>query len=107
MTFDPLSVEVQVERVIRRSEVMAVVRALRSNAVPRVGDTLDYSIEAPASDQRGCAFAEPRTKRAKPYRFAIEQWHLEAARSLLSPSAPNRGSSGLSRRRQAVDHVAI
>ena len=85
MSFDPLSAEV--ERVVRRSEVIAVVRALRSNGRPRIGDTLDYSIEALEPNQCSGAFAAPRTKPGRPYRFAVEQWHLDAARSLLSRKA--------------------
>jgi len=67
----------QVEEIIRHSEVMAVVRALRSGQPPRLGTTVDYFIEAPSGS--GCV--SPKTK---PYRVAVEQWHLDAARQMLS-----------------------
>ena len=76
----------EVERVIRRSEVLIVVRALRSGQTPRIGDTLDYFIQASASDERPGAFASPR-KANKPYRFGVEQWHLDAARQVVADPA--------------------
>jgi hypothetical protein len=68
-----------VESTIRRSEVMAVVRALRSEHAPRLGDTLDYFIEVPVPGESSGPFVKARSK---PYRFAVEQWHLDAARVL-------------------------
>lgn len=73
----------EVERVIRRSEVLAVVRALRSGHTPRIGDPLDYFIGVYASEERSGAFAGPRNKANKPYRFALEQWHLDEARQVI------------------------
>ena len=81
MNYD--STYLEVEQVIRRSEVMAVVQALRADHRPRIGDTLDYSIEVPASDERRGAFVGPQNEAGKPYRFAVEQWHLDAAGLLL------------------------
>jgi hypothetical protein len=73
------SVERETERIIRHSEVMAVVRAIRSGNAPRIGDSLDYFIEVPAALERR-AFARPQNKAPKPYRFKVEQCHLDAAR---------------------------
>jgi hypothetical protein len=77
------SVECETERIIRHSEVMAVVRAIRSGTAPRLGDSLDYLIEVPAALERR-AFARPRNKAPKPYRFQVEQWHLDAARDVFN-----------------------
>ena len=73
------SIERETERIIRHSEVMAVVRAIRSGTAPRIGDSLDYFIEVPAALERR-AFARPQNKAPKPYRFKVEQWHLDSAR---------------------------
>ncbi len=67
----------QVEEIIRHSEVMAVVRALRSGQAPRLGTTVDYVIEAPSSEAS-------LTAKTKPYRVTVEQWHLDAARRMLA-----------------------
>ena len=69
----------QVEEVIRQSEVMAVVREVRSGRPPRLGASVDYFIEAPG--ERPCGPAG--IKKAKPYRVAVEQWHLDAAQRIL------------------------
>jgi hypothetical protein len=74
------SIECEAERIIRHSETMAVVRAMRSGTAPRIGDSLDYFIEVPAALERR-AFARPQSKAPKPYRFKIEQWHLDAAQN--------------------------
>jgi hypothetical protein len=70
MTVDPVNHEV--ERMIRRSEIMAVVEAWRSGNVPHIGDTLDYSIDAKVPS------------RGRPYRFMVEQRHLDGARQVMS-----------------------
>jgi hypothetical protein len=77
------SIECETERIIRNSEMMTVVRAIRSGTAPRLGDSLDYFIEVPASLERR-AFARPQNKPPKPYRFKVEQWHLDAARDVLN-----------------------
>ena len=76
------SIECETERIIRLSEVMAVVRAIRSGAAPHLRDSLDYFIEVPAALERR-AFARPQNKAQRPYRFQVEQWHLDAARDVL------------------------
>jgi hypothetical protein len=79
-TLDPVHAEV--ERVIWRSEVTAVVNAMRSDRSLRIGTPLDYTIEAALSgDPRG------RQNKLRPYRFAVEQWHLDAA---TAPGPPDR-----------------
>ena len=77
------SIEGKTERIIRNSEMMAVVRAIRSGTAPRIGDSLDYFIEVPAAHERR-AFARPQNKAPKPYRFKVEQWHLDAARDVIN-----------------------
>jgi hypothetical protein len=77
------SIEGETERIIRNSEMMAVVRAIRSGMAPRLGDSLDYFIEVPAALERR-AFARPQNKAPKPYRFKVEQWHLDAARDVVN-----------------------
>jgi hypothetical protein len=77
------SIECKTERIIRNSEMMAVVRAIRSGTAPRLGDSLDYFIEVPAALERR-AFARPQNKAPKPYRFKVEQWHLDAARDVFN-----------------------
>ena len=66
------------EDIIRHSEVMAVVRALRSGRIPRIGETLDYFIEVPPALERR-AVPRPQSKAPRPYRFEVEQWHLDLA----------------------------
>ena len=66
----------EVERVVRRSEVLAVVRVLRSDRTPRIGDALDYFLEA-----------GPKNHAGKPYRFAVERWHLDAAAQMVLADA--------------------
>ena len=70
-----------VEDVIRRSEVMAVVRALRSNYTPQIGESLDYFIEVP--DGTG-TYARVLGQSQKSYRLEVEKWHLDAAKLILS-----------------------
>jgi hypothetical protein len=77
------SIECETERIIRNSEMMAVVRAIRSGTAPRLGDSLDYFIEVPAALERR-DFARPQNKAPKPYRFKVEQWHLDAARDVVN-----------------------
>jgi hypothetical protein len=77
------SIEGKTERIIRNSEMMAVVRAIRSGTAPRIGDSLDYFIEVPAARERR-PFARPQSKAPKPYRFKVEQWHLDAARDVVN-----------------------
>jgi hypothetical protein len=76
------AVEEHTEHIIRHSEVMALVRAIRSGTAPRLGDGVDYFIEVPAALERR-AFARPQNKAQRPYRFQVEQWHLDAARDVL------------------------
>ena len=80
------SVETHTERIIRHSEVMALVRAIRSGAAPRIGASVDYFIEVPAALERR-ALARPQNKAQKPYRFEVEQWHLDAARDVLDSTS--------------------
>ena len=80
------SVETQTERIIRHSEVMALVRAIRSGTVPRIGYSVDYFLEVPAALERR-ALARPQNKAQKPYRFEVEQWHLDAARDVLDSTS--------------------
>ena len=73
--------ESQVEHIVRTSEILAVARALESGAGPRVGQSIDYYIEPEASGL--VTVGSSAAKRGRPYRTAIEQWHLDAARQML------------------------
>ena len=64
----------EVEKVIQLSEVKAVARAIRSGRRPRLGETIDYYVpQEPFAGSGRCG---------KPYRVAVEQWHLDAAERL-------------------------
>lgn len=71
--------ETQVEAVIRRSEVLAVMRVLKSGANVRIGETVDYFIEPGVARSTLTS-----STRQKPYRTVVEQWHLDAARGMLN-----------------------
>jgi hypothetical protein len=79
------SIDCETERIIRHSEMMAVVRAIQSGTAPRIGDSVDYFIEVPAAPGRR-AFSRPQSKAQKPYRFKVEHWHLDAAREACDES---------------------
>jgi len=81
-------VESQIEHIIHTSEILAVVRALQSGDRPRVGQSIDYYIEPEAC---GLVTVGPGSaKQGKPYRTAIEQWHMDAALHMLSQSKSTR-----------------
>ena len=84
VVMDQAQVRGEVEQVIRWSEVKAVAEALRAGNRPRIGQVIDYVIEPPpyASD-RFTMLRGSSGKREKPYRVAIEQWHLDAAERML------------------------
>ena len=74
----------EVEKVIRWSEVKAVACALRSGNRPRVGQVIDYVIEPPPSASDCFTLLRGSSvKREKPYRVAVEQWHLDAADRMI------------------------
>jgi hypothetical protein len=75
----------EVEKTIRRSEVEAVVRALRAGNPPRLGQVIDYTIDPQGGHAAALRALGSRLsgKRHKPYRLAVEQWHLEAARLVI------------------------
>jgi hypothetical protein len=58
---------------VKSAEIKAVANALRSGSRPNLGQSIDYSIETP----------EVPSKRTKPYRLEVEQWHLDAAETML------------------------
>jgi hypothetical protein len=72
------SLNEEVERVIRQSEVMAVVAAQRRGSAIRVGDILDYCIQATS-----------KNRKSDRYRFTVEQWHLDSAGLLSLDEALN------------------
>jgi len=67
----------EVAETVRSAEIRAVARALREGARPALGQTVDYTIEP-----------QPVTpsKRHRPYRVAVEQWHLDEAELMLRGS---------------------
>ena len=81
---NPDMVRSEVERIIQRSEVMAVVRELRSGHTPRVGEMIDYHIEVPASTGLSSPYGSRAS--ARPYRVAVEHWHLSKAKQMLTGS---------------------
>jgi hypothetical protein len=66
-------IDFEVSKMIKQSEVAAVVRALRNGSAPRIGQIVDYDILS----------ARPSEKPSRPYRVAVEQWHLDEARRML------------------------
>jgi hypothetical protein len=82
----------EVEKTIRQSEVEAVARALRAGNPPRLGQMIDYTIEplgGHAATLRALG-AGLSGKRNKPYRLAVEQWHLEAANRVVEAERRKR-----------------
>jgi hypothetical protein len=67
-----------IESAVHGAEVGAVVRAMEQGQEPRLGDLFNYALDLPAS----------LCKRKQSYRFAVEQWHLDAARIRFVPSRP-------------------
>ena len=80
MDLDALSA--RVEEVIRSSEVRAVVNSMLAGNPVRPGQIIDYVIEFP---QPSSADTVQRrgSDRKRPYRVAVEQWHLDAANGIL------------------------
>jgi hypothetical protein len=66
-------IDFEVSKLIKKSEVAAVVLALRSGSAPRIGQLVDYEILS----------ARPSEKPSRPYRVAVEQWHLDEAQRML------------------------
>lgn len=61
---------------VKAAEIKAVANVLRSGARPSLGQSIEYSVDGiPVS-----------TRRARPYRLEVEQWHLEAAERMLRES---------------------
>jgi hypothetical protein len=93
VVMDPRQISREVETIVRNSEVEAVARALRSGNPPRVGQIIDYVIESPQGHEFGrAAFGGSSVKREKPYRVAVEPWHLDAAWRMLEPARRNQVS---------------
>lgn len=59
---------------VRSAEIKAVAEILRSGSQPSLGQTIDYSIVTPPGVP---------SKRTRPYRLEVEQWHLDAAEKML------------------------
>lgn len=94
---NPDMVRSEVERIIQKSEVMAVARELRSGHAPRIGEVIDYHIEVPGSAGLASSYGYRGTS-AKPYRVAVEPWHLNAARQMLVSGNPQSAGFGSFRR---------
>ena len=71
----------QIEHIVHTSEILAVARALQAGAGPRVGQSIDYYLEPEASGL--VTVAGNPSRRGKPYRTVIEQWHLDGAARML------------------------
>jgi purine nucleoside phosphorylase len=80
MDWDPL--RFQVEEVIRLSEARAVADLMRAGDLVRLGQYVDYFVE-PSEPARGVVRPARHSALEKPYRVAVEQWHLDAAERML------------------------
>jgi hypothetical protein len=88
---NPEELRHKVEEVVRRSEVRAVVQALKAGECPQIGEVLSYTIDLSDAAHTGCngCFSHPpqngRPARLDTYQFPVEPWHLgEAARILFA-----------------------
>ena len=63
-----------VAETIRTAEVRAVALVLRSGNAPCLGQSVDYTLEP---------LPLTPTRRSRPYRVTVEQWHLDDAEQML------------------------
>ena len=71
---DRSQLQKEVAETVRSAEIRAVARVLRSGTRPSLGQSIDYTVEPlPLTPSRS----------TRPYRVAVEQWHLDAAERLL------------------------
>jgi len=63
-----------VAQVVRSAEIRAVAHILQSGQRPTLGQYVDYAIDS---------IPLTPVKRSRPYRVAVEQWHIDAAERLL------------------------
>jgi hypothetical protein len=80
MNWDPLSL--QVEEVIRLSEIRAVADCMLAGNPVRLGQVVDYFV-APPQSPAGVMVQPGGSAHEKPYRVAVQQWHLDAAERML------------------------
>ena len=73
----------QVAEVLRSSEVRAVAQRIVSGDPVRIGQIVDYLIVPPPAVAGVMGF-QRGSARPKPYRVAVEQWHLEEAERMLN-----------------------
>ena len=74
MSTDELRCEV--EFILRRSQVNAVVRSIQEGHRPRVGEVLEHTLERPFGSSTRSWTRDPRLDR---YEFEVEAWHLAEA----------------------------
>ena len=72
----------QVAEVLRLSEVRAVAQRILSGDPVRIGQIVDYAIVPPPA-VAGVMGLQRGSARPKPYRVAVEPWHLEEAERIL------------------------
>lgn len=81
---DQKQIRCEVATIIRYSEVKAVVLAMRSGNRPRIGQTINYEIEAPS---HAAGLFAPRSgmdmRRERPYQSVVEQWYLDEAERMI------------------------
>ena len=70
-----------VEGFVRDAEVNAVANRIRENGKVQVGQIVDYQIDFP-----GAAKMSATRSSSRPYRLAIEQWHIDSAEAMLRVS---------------------
>jgi purine nucleoside phosphorylase len=73
----------QVAEVLRLSEVRAVAQRILSGKPVHIGQIVDYTIVPPPVGG-GTMGLHQGSARPKPYRVAVEPWHLEEAERMLN-----------------------
>lgn len=79
--------ESELRRIVRWSQVNAVVRAIRHGRRPRVGEVLDHTLEFPDHHPNARSARDwAHSRRHDVYQFEVEPWQLEEADRLASGS---------------------
>lgn len=71
----------EVERLVRRKQVAAVVDAIQQGWRPHAGDVLEHTLERPVGSTRQEWGRNPHLDR---YAFEVEAWHLAEADRLAA-----------------------
>ena len=82
--------EVELQRIVRRSQVNAIVRAIQLGQRPRVGELLEHKLEFDDHPRGRAARDWARSSRRDVYQFEVESWQLEEADRLASRNGSSR-----------------